>query len=198
MAPLRPPLREGSGFWLDERDSIPGRQTRLASVSTQPYTQRVHVAVSPGEKCLEREAESSRPYECVSKSFRTGRPERELQMVKFCATRYSFIAILWVSLVSFAAITLCVASQRAIPKVSVYFVVESVRKLLNTTSYSAGIKNACSFIPVSPHGVDRHRGNFTLRLPYNTREKWKHNRKVVFLCIFVPMFRLPNQSTDLY
>jgi hypothetical protein len=31
--------------------------------------------------------------------------------------------------VNFAAITLCVASQRAIPKESVYFVIDSVRKL---------------------------------------------------------------------
>jgi hypothetical protein len=36
--------------------------------------------------------------------------------------------------VSFAAITLCVASQRDIPKVSVYFVIDSVRKLLDTPS----------------------------------------------------------------
>jgi hypothetical protein len=34
--------------------------------------------------------------------------------------------------VSFVAITLCVASQRVIPKVSVYFVIDSVRKLLDT------------------------------------------------------------------
>jgi hypothetical protein len=60
-------------------------------------------------------------YEGVSKSFRTGRLERELQMVHLSATRCSFIAILWVSLVSFAAITLCIASQRAIQNVSVYF-----------------------------------------------------------------------------
>jgi hypothetical protein len=39
----------------------------------------------------------------VSKSFRTGRLERELQMVQLSATRCSCIAILWVSLVSFAA-----------------------------------------------------------------------------------------------
>jgi hypothetical protein len=36
---------------------------------------------------------------------------------------------------SFAAITLCVASQRVIAKVSVYFVTDSVRKLLDTLSY---------------------------------------------------------------
>jgi hypothetical protein len=50
-------------------------------------------------------------YEGSSKSFRTGCPERELQMVQLSATRCSFIAILWASLVSFAAIILCVASQ---------------------------------------------------------------------------------------
>jgi hypothetical protein len=55
-------------------------------------------------------------YEGVSKSFRTGHLERELQMVELSATRCSCIATSWVSLVSFAAITLCVASQRVIPK----------------------------------------------------------------------------------
>jgi hypothetical protein len=50
-------------------------------------------------------------YEGVSKSFRTGHLERELQMVQLSAARCSCIAILWVSLVSLAAIILCVASQ---------------------------------------------------------------------------------------
>jgi hypothetical protein len=53
-------------------------------------------------------------YEGVSKSYRTGLLERELQMVQLSATRCRCIAILWVSLVSFAAITLCVASQRCV------------------------------------------------------------------------------------
>jgi hypothetical protein len=68
-------------------------------------------------------------YEGVSKS---GRLERELEMVQLFATRCSCIAILWVSLVSFAAITLCVASQRVF--IVVYFVIDSVRKLLDTFS----------------------------------------------------------------
>jgi hypothetical protein len=38
-------------------------------------------------------------YEGVSKSFRTGRLERELQMVQLSASRHSCIATLWVSLV---------------------------------------------------------------------------------------------------
>jgi hypothetical protein len=37
--------------------------------------------------------------------------------------------------VSFAATTLCVASQRVFIVVSVYFVIDSVRKLLDTPSY---------------------------------------------------------------
>jgi len=37
--------------------------------------------------------------------------------------------------VSFAAITLCVASQRVFIVVSVYFVIDSVRKLLDIPSY---------------------------------------------------------------
>jgi hypothetical protein len=48
-------------------------------------------------------------YEGVSKSFWTCSLEQELQMVQLPATRCSCIAILWVSLVSFATITLCVA-----------------------------------------------------------------------------------------
>jgi hypothetical protein len=38
--------------------------------------------------------------------------------------------------VSFVAITLCVASQLVFIVVSVYFVIDSVRKLLDTPSYS--------------------------------------------------------------
>jgi hypothetical protein len=49
-------------------------------------------------------------------------------------TRCSCTATLWVSLVSFAAITLCVASQWVIVFI-VYFVIDSVRKLLDTPSY---------------------------------------------------------------
>jgi hypothetical protein len=75
-------------------------------------------------------------YEGLSKSFRTGRLELELQMVQLSATRCSFIAILLVSLVSFAAITLCVVSQRVFIVVSVYFVIDSVRKLLDTAWYN--------------------------------------------------------------
>jgi hypothetical protein len=78
-------------------------------------------------------------YEGVIKSFRTGRLERELQMIQLSATRCSCIAILWVSLVSFAAITLCVVSQRVFIVV-VYFVINSVRKLLDTPLRRAAYK----------------------------------------------------------
>jgi hypothetical protein len=53
-----------------------------------------------------------RIYDGVSKSFQICRLERQLQMVQLSATSCSCIAILWISLVSFAAITLSVASQR--------------------------------------------------------------------------------------
>jgi hypothetical protein len=43
--------------------------------------------------------------------------------------------------VSFAAITLCVASQRVF--VVVYFVIESVRKLLDTLSYVYHMNTHC-------------------------------------------------------
>jgi hypothetical protein len=78
---------------------------------------------------------STSVYGGVSKSLRTGRLERELQMVQLSATGCSCVAILWVSLVSFAAVTLCVVSQRVFIVVSVYFVIDSVQKLLDTPSY---------------------------------------------------------------
>jgi hypothetical protein len=92
---------------------------------------------SSGQKYLDR---SWTLYEGVSKSFRTGRLERELQMVQLSATKCSCIAILWVSLVSFAAITLCVACQPVVVVVVVvvvaaaYFFIDTFRKILNTPS----------------------------------------------------------------
>jgi hypothetical protein len=71
----------------------------------------------------------------VSKSLGTGLLERELQMVQLSATMCSCIAILLVSLVSFAAITLCVASQRVFIVAVVYFVIDPVRKILDIPSY---------------------------------------------------------------
>jgi hypothetical protein len=53
-------------------------------------------------------------------------------MVQLSATRCSCITIMWVSLVSFAAITLCVASQRVFVVVGVHCVTDSVWKLLDT------------------------------------------------------------------
>jgi hypothetical protein len=56
-------------------------------------------------------------------------------MVELSATRCSGIATWWVSIVGLAAISLCVASQRVFIVVSIYFVTDSVRKLLDTPSY---------------------------------------------------------------
>jgi hypothetical protein len=66
---------------------------------------------------------------CIQK-FPDSRLERVLQIVQLPATRCSFIAILWVSLVSFTAIIRCVASQRVILKVSIYLFIDSILKLL--------------------------------------------------------------------
>jgi hypothetical protein len=75
-------------------------------------------------------------YEGISKIFQTGFLEEELQMVQLSAIRCSCIAILWVSLESFAAITLYIASQRVFifVVIVVNFVIDSVRKLLHTPS----------------------------------------------------------------
>jgi hypothetical protein len=79
-------------------------------------------------------------YKGVSKSFWTGHLEWELQMVWLSATRCSCITILWVSPVSFATTTLCIASQWVVVVVVVviiYFIINSVRKLSDTPSYVA-------------------------------------------------------------
>jgi len=52
---------------------------------------------------------NSEYIESVSKSFRTGHQELELKKIQLSAIRCSCIAILWVSLVSYASITLRVA-----------------------------------------------------------------------------------------
>jgi hypothetical protein len=51
-------------------------------------------------------------YEGVSKSFRTDHLELELQMVQLFPISCSCVAILWVSVVSFAAMTLCVIDEK--------------------------------------------------------------------------------------
>jgi hypothetical protein len=57
-------------------------------------------------------------------------------MVHLSAIRCIYIAILSVSLVRFDAITLCVSSQRVFIVVAVfYFVIDSVRKLLDIPSH---------------------------------------------------------------
>jgi hypothetical protein len=142
--------------WERERDTRPWRKSRYWSavnvvtamfVKASRCTRRrvaswyLHSSVVHllHRSKMERKAVSYEfcYIESVSKSFRTGRLERELRMVQLSASKCSFIAILWVSLVSFAAITLCVASQRVF---IVYFVIDSVRKLLDTPSYSGRLK----------------------------------------------------------
>jgi len=57
--------------------------------------------------------------------------------------------------VSFAAITLCVASQRVFIVVSVHFVIDSVRKLLDTPSYIRTFFTwSCSSDDIQEDGLD--------------------------------------------
>jgi hypothetical protein len=63
--------------------------------------------------------------------------------------------------VSFAAITVCVASQRVFIVVIVYFVIDSVRKLLDTPSDKKGIENVkkcyvncVGFCSGKPHALE--------------------------------------------
>jgi hypothetical protein len=84
-------------------------------------------------------------YEGLSKSFRTGRLEREMQIVQLSATRCSCIGILSVSLVSFAAITLCVASQQMFIVVVRCYCLFRYRLSTETFGYTLVVQcSACS------------------------------------------------------
>jgi hypothetical protein len=71
----------------------------------------------------------------------------------FCHASWS-IAILWVSLLSFAAIALCVASQRMFIFCKRIFHYDSVRKLLDTASYISHPYNFLDFIILFPELED--------------------------------------------
>jgi hypothetical protein len=73
-------------------------------------------------------------------------------MVQLSGTRCNCIAILWVSLVNLSAITRYVASQRVFIVVSVYFVADSVRKLLDTPSYITPSRHLLHARPVLSSG----------------------------------------------
>jgi hypothetical protein len=101
-------------------------------------------------------------YEGVSKSFRTGCLERELQMIKLSATRCSCIAILWISLVSFAAINLCVASERVIPEVRVIYLLspETFGYMPERETNQPAARKRLTLLPVSL----KHGGNYRVFL----------------------------------
>jgi hypothetical protein len=137
------------GYGLDDRGSrvLFTTASRTVLGPIHPPIQWVTGAFSLGVKRPGREADHS-PH------LRTGRLERELQMVQLSVTRYSCIAILLVSLVSFAAITLYVASQRVFIVVSVYFVIDSVWKLLDMPSYDKVQCNKLGQLNTSVPGGD--------------------------------------------
>jgi hypothetical protein len=95
-------------------------------------------------------------------------------VVQLSATRCSCIAILWVSLVSFAAITLCVASQRVF--IVVYFVMTQSGNfwiqpritfepfvILKRNSiygtYIVAVFTCMNFIPFNPFQASHHLRN---------------------------------------
>jgi hypothetical protein len=116
-------------------------------------------------------------YEGVSKSFRTGRLERELQMVQLSASRCSCMAILWVSLVSFAAITLCVVSQLVFSVIVFHFVIDSGRQLFDTPSYTRARKHARTYIHTYIHTYI-YMNNMIRKWPLTSRSSITINRNL--------------------
>jgi len=84
----------------------------------------------------ETETHLSRSLACLSHFIIYHHPSISAVDERCIIIRYTgvYSKVTGISLVSFAAITLCVASQRA-SVVVVYFVNDSVRKLLDTPSY---------------------------------------------------------------
>jgi hypothetical protein len=130
-------------------------------------------------------------------------------MVQLSATRCSCVAISWVSIVSFFAITLSVASQRVIPKVSVYFVIDSVRKLLDTDSYIRRVMWSSieteSF--TSTHALHRHikshmkmrpRVLFPLLCVPQWHVLWKANIKLSLCFIATPWRRIGGVEVQIH
>jgi hypothetical protein len=76
-------------------------------------------------------------YEGLSKIFRTGSLEQDLQTVQLSATRCNCIAILWVSLVSFVAKPFVLLLNECLLLLLLLllllFVIDSVRQLLDTS-----------------------------------------------------------------
>jgi hypothetical protein len=103
-------------------------------------------------------------YEVVSKSFRTGLPERELQIVQLPATRCSCIAIFVSQSSEFCRHNpLCCFSVFIV--VSVYFVVDSVWKLLDYLllfiPLSLRTEHRASTVPRHPRLLLQFLGSFT-------------------------------------
>jgi hypothetical protein len=90
-------------------------------------------------------------------------------MLQLSATRCSCITILWVSLVSFAAITFCVTSQQVFIVVSMYFVIHAVRADRLTT------------VGLRPNSLSRSEASITmsgsLALTFLSHERWEKKKQ---------------------
>jgi len=78
-------------------------------------------------------------FVCSWDTRRWIKSKNTIRLVQLSAIRWCGITILWTSIVSFAVIILCVASQRVFVVIFavVYFFMNSVRKFLDTPSYAS-------------------------------------------------------------
>jgi hypothetical protein len=112
-----------------------------SSLTHRPFTPEKQCPTYPLDRRWGRAPESvwTRWRRQISTPDRNGTPvvqpvaQSDSSIAQLSATGCSCIAILWLSLVSFGAITYCVASR--VYKVVVYFVIDSAQKLLDTPSY---------------------------------------------------------------
>jgi hypothetical protein len=100
--------------------------------------------------------------------------------------------------VSFATINLCVASQQLFIVVSIYFIIDSAQKLLDTTSYITSERNAVTHTaPLAPscatsgnlvqgmaaiHQLSIHHlvlGNESLECLLHLQSQWVHTCKTI-------------------
>jgi hypothetical protein len=123
--------------WFVRKEKI-GPIIKMTKDVKRHKTNTSHMVFFTNKRFRFRIIQNGQTLGCIQK-FPDWPPGARTAMVQLSATRCSCIAIMWVSIVSFAAITLCVASQRLFIVVSLYFVIDSVRKRLDTPSYTLGL-----------------------------------------------------------
>jgi hypothetical protein len=108
--PRKIPSIHWIGGWVGPRAVLDAVVKRKIPIPLQESNPRTLIVQPIAQRCTNW-AITVLVYEGLSKSFWTDRLKRELQTLQSSSTRCSCIAMLWVTLASFTAITLCVVAH---------------------------------------------------------------------------------------